>query len=195
MAFSRVPRRHASPTGVCANRRRLLGGIGGAALLLPLAACTGNRRPEPDTGLRLQVSAVDELNPDLSGRPSPLQLDVFVLRKRDAFGQLDFFSLADTENHAEFTREDRIVLRPGATLSREFAVSPDIVGLGLVAAYRDIGNSRWRITHSIERTPPARFRMPELLARDPEPLTLAVLAGRDGLSLAHGGAVAPGGED
>lgn len=93
------------------------------------------------------VTAVEELNPDYKGRPSPVNIIVFQLASADAFANADFFSLFEPEAAVlggDMLAKTQILLQPGE--KREWVAEFDkgTRYVGVIAAFRDIENAQWR---------------------------------------------------
>jgi type VI secretion system protein VasD len=113
-------------------------------LIVGLAGCSGGPTPIRVKGA-LETSP--DLNPDFGGRPSPVVLRVYQLRSPDPFQNADFFSLFDNELATlgqNLISRDEFELQPGE--SRKYKTELDLATkyIGVVAAFRDLENSRWR---------------------------------------------------
>ncbi|ELR64609.1 Type VI secretion lipoprotein/VasD [Photobacterium marinum] len=105
------------------------------------------------TSLKFEVS--EDVNPDSSGRASPVVVKVFELSSRTLFDSQDFFSLYDEPN--KYLGPDLIVqnefeFSPGSESEHELSLSPGIRYAGILVAYRDIENARWREVVEIDPT-------------------------------------------
>ena len=117
---------------------------------LTLAACGGGA-PKPE-GLVVKVTATEDVNPDLQGRPSPIVLNVFELSSAESFNSLDYLGL--TSNSGMALGADRLngtqtVIAPGGFTALELQLDARTSAIGLVAGYRDIDNATWRRAVSI----------------------------------------------
>lgn len=87
------------------------------------------------------------VNPDYTGRPSPVVIRVYQLRSPGPFMDADFFDLYDnamaTLGQNLIVSED-FELRPGE--AREYNTKFDTATkyVGVIAAFRDLENARWR---------------------------------------------------
>jgi type VI secretion system protein VasD len=178
MHFLLDPNRFPNP-----QRRRLLWALPGLAVL-PLAACTTAPRRTVPVKLSLEFAVGPEVNPDPSGRPSPVLLSVYKLRKFEAFRALDYFSLSANENHAEYRLEEAFSMQPGAQGERSYTLEPDEVGFGVVAAYRDIERSQWRVSAELPPLKVSKIKLPEVLTRADPVMAYRVEVGRNTLALA-----------
>lgn len=111
-----------------------------AALLL--AGCSS-----PLTRLDLFVTASNDLNPDLAGRPSPIVVRLVELRHPAAFENTDFFALYQNPRQSlapDFVTQEEFELRPGNWHAVKAHVRPGSRYVGVLAAYRDLQETRWR---------------------------------------------------
>lgn len=126
-------------------------------LLAALTLVTGCSSLSPYskvTKLNLKLAASDQLNPDLNGRPSPVVVRLFELKHPVAFENADFFSLYDHAKVSlapDLVASEEIELRPGQTVELKLSVEPGSRFVGVLAAYRDLPDSRWR--HTVPITP------------------------------------------
>jgi type VI secretion system protein VasD len=126
------------------------------AVLLPwwLTGCAHAPPPPPPPppqaiDVEVRVIAAGDINPNRSGRASPVFLRVFELRDASKFLNAEF---DDVTLHADTTlaaaliaREERMV-EPNSTLKLDLKIDPQARLLGVVAEYSDLANSRWRAT-------------------------------------------------
>ncbi len=118
------------------------------AALLSLTGCAALSPYSDMTKLDLTLNGSDELNPDLNGRPSPIVLRLIELKHPVAFETADFFSLY--QRPKEVLAPDLVVLeelelRPGETRELKLSVQKDSRYVGVLAAYRDLPESNWRV--------------------------------------------------
>lgn len=149
----------------------------GAALALcvvAIAGCFAKKPPAEPKPAALDVATVAsaDLNPDSTGRASPLVLRIYALKALTEFDKADFFALYEKDEQilaADLVKRDEMILKPGetVTLKREFA--PDAKFIAVMGAYRDVERSTWRATLPL---PPGASG------------TLAISAGAKAVSLA-----------
>jgi type VI secretion system protein VasD len=92
------------------------------------------------------------LNPDASGRPSPVILRIYELRSVAAFNRADFFSLYERDREQlgpELVSRDELPLMPGGRPQAITTLRSDTRYVGVVAAFRDIERARWRASTPI----------------------------------------------
>ncbi|MBK5353414.1 type VI secretion system lipoprotein TssJ [Pseudomonas sp. TH41] len=122
-----------------------------AALVL-LAGCSSLSPYSHVTKLNLKLTASDQLNPDLNGRPSPIVVRLFELKHPVAFENADFFSLYERAKESlapDLIASEEIELRPGETVEMKLSVEKGSRYVGVLAAYRDLPETQWRYTVQI----------------------------------------------
>lgn len=95
----------------------------------------------------LNFNAAPELNPDFKGRPSPVVVKLYELGSRTIFDTSDFFVLYDDPQSVlkgDLLTKDELEFRPGQAFEHKMTLNKGTKYIGLVVAYRDISNSRWR---------------------------------------------------
>lgn len=152
-------------------------------LLLALAGCssTAKRVPSPYV---VELVASEDVNPDARGRPSPIQVTVYELASTNAFENRDFFALQENAQAAlgaELAGSEQVVLSPGQT--REVARDGDLRArvIGVVAAYRDLEQSRWRL--AIDLPEAQNTNIYKVWQFSPNQETIRIRVGRKGLEM------------
>ena len=87
--------------------------------LVLLAGCSTLSPYSHVTKLNLNLTASDQLNPDLNGRPSPIVVRLFELKHPVAFENADFFSLYEHAKESlapDIVATEELELRPGETV-------------------------------------------------------------------------------
>jgi len=116
------------------------------------AGCAGAPEQAPETKIALTLRASQEVNPDTSGRPSPISVRIHTLKGTSEFERADFFQLYNDPNAAlgsDVIAIEGVQMRPSETRDLELKPDPQARYLGILAAYRDIDRSRWRVVHPI----------------------------------------------
>jgi type VI secretion system protein VasD len=147
------------------------------ALCFVLGACATSRNTD-SVQLRTRLTAAKDLNPDASGRPSPLVLRVFELRTESEFTGAEFFALYEREKQtlsATLVGSQEFELQPGETRQLNLTFPRETRYVGVIAAYRDIRGARWR---AVARAP--RKTWTDVFSRD----VVTIGAGRSGITLA-----------
>jgi type VI secretion system protein VasD len=120
------------------------------ACALALVACSGGKKgPEPPKPavLTLQATASADLNPDGSGRPSPLVVRLYALKQTTAFDGADFFALYEKDAQvlgADLVKQEELLLQPGATISVTREYPPEVQFLAVLGGFRDYEHANWR---------------------------------------------------
>ena len=119
-------------------------------LVFGLASC-GSAPPKKES-LKIRISATTDVNPDLDARPSPVILHLLELSAIDEFNRADFFALTQKDAAAlggDVLNKTEIILTPGSSQEIILELDQLAVYLGFVAGYRDIDNSRWRVSQAV----------------------------------------------
>ncbi len=120
-------------------------------LVLGMAACGGAPAVEThDLGIRINASS--DVNPDVDSRPSPVILHVLELSSVDEFNKADFFALTKNDAAAlggDVLNKTEIILTPSAVKEMPLELNEQTAFIGFVAGYRDIDNSRWRVSQEV----------------------------------------------
>ena len=116
-----------------------------ACLAVALVGCASKPAKPVETKAILSASA--DVNPDSNGRPSPIVVRIYQLRGDTEFNNADFFALYEKDKEilgtSLISREEK-TLFPGQEIEADVPLSPETRFVGAVAAYRDLGTSRWR---------------------------------------------------
>lgn len=122
-----------------------------AAVVLSGCATTMSREPKAS---RLTFSAVGaaNLNPDSSGNASPLVIRIYALRDLTEFNVADYFALYDRDEEVlaqDLVKRDEIIIEPGQTLTLDREFPPEMRFVGVLAAFREVGQAKWRASTDI----------------------------------------------
>ena len=123
--------------------------------------------------LQGSIKAAPTTNPDARGRPSPIVLRVYELRALGAFNNADFFSLFEKEAETlggELVGREEYILQPSESRPYQRQLQPDTKFIGVAAAFRDLENSRWRLTAAV----PSNRAIAITLGVDARAVTMAV---------------------
>lgn len=117
-----------------------------AALVFGTGGCTvANMAVSPFN--KITLVGADDLNPDINGRPSPVQVKVLHLSARTTFDNLSFDELffnAKTLLSDELLLEQNYTLQPKEKIKEKHPVDKGTRFVAVLAAYRDIDRARWR---------------------------------------------------
>lgn len=115
--------------------------------VLLLSGCSTLSPYSNMTKLELSLSASEDLNPDLHGRPSPIVLRLLELKHPVAFENADFFSLYERPKVAlavDLVNSEELELSPGKRIDLKLSVRDASHYVGVLAAYRDLPETQWR---------------------------------------------------
>jgi type VI secretion system protein VasD len=144
---------------------------------LVIAACASTRSDEPPVRTKTYLQAEGDLNPDPSGRASPVVVRVFELKTDTEFAAADFYALYEREREtlgSSLLSRQEYVLKPGEKNELWLPVPRDAAYIGVVAAFRDIRTAKWR---TVARAP--RKRVTDTFSRD----TVRIVASHGGITL------------
>ncbi len=100
------------------------------------------------TKVDLSLVSDERLNPDLNDRPSPIVVRLLELRHPVAFENADFFSLYQRPGEVlkpDLVAQEELEVRPGEERELRLSVQPGSAYVGVLAAYRDLPESAWRV--------------------------------------------------
>jgi type VI secretion system protein VasD len=112
------------------------------------------------THLMIQVQAAADVNPDAAGRASPIKVRLYELKDGQAFLEADYFSLDDKDKLLlanDLLARDEFILRPGESRRIERKGHPATLFIGVLAGYRDLPASQWRLLHRLPEAPDAAW--------------------------------------
>ena len=99
------------------------------------------------TKLDIRFTAAGDLNPDISGRPSPLVVRLYEIKAPSIFENADFYSLYDYGKETlgpDFVAMEELTLKPGEQVNMKLALQDDTNYIAIMGAYRDINAANWR---------------------------------------------------
>lgn len=112
------------------------------------------------TQLLLRVEASTGVNPDDSQRAYPIKVRLYELKEPGTFAEADYFSLDTTDKTiliGDLLARDEFILRPGESRVIERKSHPQTQYLGVLAGYRDLARSNWRVVHKMKEAPTAAW--------------------------------------
>lgn len=117
--------------------------IGIAAVMTGCSFFGGDNGAE----VQLNIEVGKQVNPDPSGRASPLVIKVYQLNDKLAFETKDFFSIYDASDKdlmKAIVEQKEYQLNPGHEIHKALITEPTVQYIGIVAAFRDIEIAKWR---------------------------------------------------
>ncbi len=115
--------------------------------------------PPPAADFALQIEVGADVNPDLSGRPSPVVLRVFVLADAVTFDKASLDELSGKPQDvlaAALLSEQRLLVRPGERKTLTLVASPTARHVGVTAEFADALGSGWRARLPVDPAAPPR---------------------------------------
>lgn len=115
-------------------------------LVLVSGGCGKLFGPKP-TNAVIELNAAKDLNPDVTGRPSPLRVRLYELKSVSTFNKADIFSLTDKDKDllgADLVTVEEIQVKPGMQQTITRKLGPDSKFLAVLAPYRDWEHATWR---------------------------------------------------
>jgi type VI secretion system protein VasD len=112
--------------------------------------------PPAPVNVVIDVAASSDVNPDTTGRASPVTVRVYALNDDAAFAKADFFVLWDREAEAlgaSSIARHEFPLAPSGTAQATFKLDPATRAFGVVAAFRDFRAATWRATAAVPPAP------------------------------------------
>jgi type VI secretion system protein VasD len=122
-----------------------------ATVLFSLAGCAKLFGPRA-TVAEIDLRASAGLNPDATGRASPLRLRFYELKSISVFNSADFFSLYDRDKEvlgADIVVREEIQVEPGMQKNFTRKPGPDTKFIAVLAPYRDLDHAKWRATMEV----------------------------------------------
>ncbi len=127
----------------------------GASGVLPAAAlllCLGGCGPDP-TRLDVKAQATNDINPSEQSFANPVVVRMYGLANKDTFTSSDFTPLYTADRKtlaADIVSRDEFEVRPGEQHTVEVKDAKGATYVGVLAAFGDIDNSKWRDTAEVK---------------------------------------------
>lgn len=122
------------------RRRGFIRAIAGTALIAGLTACA--EPPPPPTTVTLGIAGAATMNGG-----APAKVKVYYLASTAKFDVADFFALFDQPEATlgpDLIAIDEYLLAPGKEVADQKSFDLKPAAIGVVAAFRDIGQPGWR---------------------------------------------------
>ncbi len=135
---------------------------------------------EKSIEMNLTVSAAEDVNPDVEGEPSPIEIRVYQLTSSAEFEKADFYSLYDDKAlETSLVQSETIILEPGH--NDEITIKLDRASqfVAVIAAFQDIDNAKW---HDLMLIKDSRGFIKKLL-KSSKVLSLSLVAEKNEITL------------
>jgi type VI secretion system protein VasD len=99
------------------------------------------------TVIQADFSVSEDVNPDMSGRPSPIVLRIYELKSLGNFEAADFYTLLENYESAlgtDLVNTEQFHLSPGETQFYNHTTSAETNFVAVIAAFRKLDKSVWK---------------------------------------------------
>lgn len=104
--------------------------------------------------LTTEYVATAEVNPDIRHNPAPIVITTYQLKAINTFKHADYFSLYDRAKvilGQDLLHQEQIEIKPSQKLVTTQHLLPQTQYIGVIAGYRDIDNSKWRVIFDLKK--------------------------------------------
>lgn len=121
-------------------------------LVMALSGCSFWKSKE-DPQLHLNIQAATNINPNINGKPSPLELRVYQLSDNQAFTQADFVQIFN--DHQGVLKAELLVTRqlesiyPGETRKIVQPLAAEAKYIGVIAGFADYREARDKVIYTL----------------------------------------------
>lgn len=126
--------------------KKLIYGIAAILVALNIAACARPKTAVDPTVVRVTVVAAPDVNPDLTGRASPIVVRAYELKSSGVFSGASFIELFEKDREllaADAQNREVLQLMPNGSVSFDREIKADTSHIAFFAAYRDWQHARW----------------------------------------------------
>lgn len=117
-------------------------------ILLPLILMSGCG----SSGMTLSMAGLPNVNPDSTGRPSPVLIKMYELKSEPVFKQAEMLPLFEDPTGVlgpDMVAFDEITLVPGEAKTIVYEPSPETRFVGILACFRDSGKGPWKVIKTV----------------------------------------------
>jgi len=121
--------------------------IGVFVMVTVLAGCAASEN-KVAVPYAVELRGATAINPNHEGRSAPVKITVYELKSTTAFETSDFFSLQQNPQQVlgdQMLEISSVMLQPGQKEVITAMGNIQAKSLGIVAAFRDLNNSQWRL--------------------------------------------------
>lgn len=118
--------------------------------------------------LQLTTYGNSELNPDVNGQPSPVDLLIFQLKSTSTFEAADFIDLYQNSKKtlgSDLIAQTRLVIKPDECTKKELTLDPLTNFIGIVVAFQNIDKAHYKQIAVREKIPNTGLNL-KLIADD-----------------------------
>ena len=102
--------------------------------------------------VRGQIQAMNDINPNVRNKASPVEIRVSWLADNKKFESADYLTLVKSDVQVlgkDMLNKEVMIVRPGQTLPYRTDINKDTVYLAVIAAFRDPRVAQWKALHRI----------------------------------------------
>lgn len=121
---------------------------------------SSDKEEEKPIYTKLGFEIAKNINPDQEGQPSPVVVRIHQLSSRTVFDNNDFFALYEEPEgtlSVDLLGKDQFVFKPGDELDHKMTLESNTKFIGILVAYRDIENARWRAVIKVDSKQDNKF--------------------------------------
>ncbi|WP_304412117.1 type VI secretion system lipoprotein TssJ [Methylovorus sp. MP688] len=123
--------------------------------MCPFASALADEAKEP-TKLTMKIEVSSDVNPDQSGRASPIKVRIYELKDTSSFMDADYFTLDSSDKTllaSDMLAKDEFILKPGESRIIERDSKSQTVAVGVLAGYRELEKVTWRAIYKLKEAP------------------------------------------
>ncbi|WP_221801093.1 type VI secretion system lipoprotein TssJ [Oceanobacter mangrovi] len=102
---------------------------------------------------QIRLIATEDVNPDGSGRSSPVQVRIYQLSSRTTFDNMSFDEIyfhGEELLSDELLSMDELILQPGESVLQKVPLTAKATHIAVVAAFRNLDASHWKFVYDIK---------------------------------------------
>ncbi len=120
---------------------------------LMVSSCTSDHKPPKESDesgeeIDVQIIVSPDVNPNIVGQPSPIRLDLYQLSSDGEFKKSNYFELTNNAKEnlgGKLIQQNQFMLHPDTVTILPIKMDSHLKYLGVVASYRDLNNSQWKL--------------------------------------------------
>ncbi|MGO1768068.1 type VI secretion system-associated lipoprotein [Advenella sp. S44] len=108
----------------------------------------------------VELKADSQVNPNASGKPSPIKITIYELKSTNAFDTANYFALMKDPRAVlgdQMLEVNSSIIKPGSTEEIKASGNTQAKAIGIVASYRDLNNSQWRLVVDLPEAETTNF--------------------------------------
>jgi len=117
-----------------------------------LLSCSTEDKSPGDSEIKINLVADQDINPNDSGHPAPLNIFIYNVKEPDVFINADFFEIVEGNSkplQAAISKVYEAILQPGELRNVTIKLDGNSRMLGFIGAYRDLNDAIWLATWTL----------------------------------------------